>query len=340
MLFDEICGQDDAISFLRNAVTKERFGHAYLFAGPEGVGKCCTAIALAHALLCEDRKKLGCVSCKSCLSIGTGTHPNFMILTPQLGTKSLIVAQVREAQRFLGMKAAGSTRKVVIIDQAHALTLQAQSALLKLLEDPPENSILLLVATTAAGFSAPFLSRCQQVRFMGLSIEQVETIVEEATDLDRETANLVARYARGSIGKALQLHAPTLEEELQSIANLLGDLRSPSFTRLSQFAEWAIADRVSRAKNKQDETNLQYGRRLELVLTWYQESLRYCLVGSEGVILYSRWLSELTASFRELNVDRALSALMLVHDTVLLLDRNANPRLAVEHMLLQLAKTC
>ena len=340
MLFHEICGQDDAISLLRNAVTTERVGNAYLFAGPEGVGKYCSAIAFAHALLCEDREKLGCLSCNSCLSIEARAHPNFMILAPSPGTKSLVVAQAREAQRFLGMRATGSSSKVVIIDQAHALTLQAQSALLKVLEAPPENSILLLVATTAAGFSAPFLSRCQQVRFLGLSIEHIETIIKDSADLDAETVNLVARYARGSIGKALQLHAPTLEEELEYITNFLGNLGSSSFTRLSEFAEWIIADRVSRAKNKHGDTKLQHGRRLELVLTWYQERLRYCLVGGEGVTLYSRWLPALTIGFTELSVGRALSALMFVHDTVLLLDRNANPRLAVEDMLLQLAKTC
>ena len=150
MLLDHIKGQDPAIAILRNALTRDRLAHAYLFTGPAGVGKRCTAVGLAKALLCQDAPQVGCESCPACLSVMAGTHPDYSFSTTPPDKQSLGIDQVREIQQFLALRTIRGGKKVAILDNAHALTAQAQSALLKVLEEPLGDAVLLLLAVYLA----------------------------------------------------------------------------------------------------------------------------------------------------------------------------------------------
>ena len=341
MLLDQIKGQDPAIAIVRNALTRDRLAHAYLFTGPAGVGKRCTAVGLAKALLCQDVPQVGCESCPACLSVIAGTHPDYSFSTTPPDKQSLGIDQVRGVQQFLTLRAVRGGKKVAILDDAHVLTAQAQSALLKVLEEPPGDAVLLLLAVSAATLSIPLLSRCQQVRFAFLPVEEVEAILRSLRseyDKDPDTARLLSRYSRGSIGQALTLDPQLLVEERQQIVEHFSTLRGASFSTLSQLAEWLVADRSAKAKKQPGGTErLERGARLELVLAWYEEALRYLLLGRNAVVRYQDCLSALAQTTHGASVPQALHDLRLVYDTIQALGRNANPRLTVEDMLLQLA---
>ena len=338
MLLDQIKGQDPAIAIVRNAITRDRLAHAYLFTGPAGVGKRCTAVGLAKALLCQYAPQIGCGSCPACLSVIAGTHPDYSFSTTPPDKQSLGIDQVREVQRFLTLRAARGGKKVAILDDAHVLTAQAQSALLKVLEEPPGDAVLMLLAMSAATLSTPLLSRCQQVRFALLPVEEVEAILHDEHDKDPDTARLLSRYSRGSIGQALALDPQLLVEERQQIVEHFSTLRGASFSTLSQLAEWLVADRSAKTKKPREAAErLAKGARLELLLAWYEEALRYLLLGRNAVVRYQDCLSALGQTTHGVSVPQALHDLRLVYDTIQALGRNANPRLTVEDMLLQLA---
>ena len=339
MLLDQIHGHASALATLRKALANDRVAHAYLFTGPDGIGKRCTAVALAHALLCQEAPQRGCTFCPACVSLQAGSHPDYYFSAPLPGKQSMGIDQIRTMQRFLALRPVRGGKKVCVLNEAHILTDQAQSALLKVLEEPPGDAIIVLIAVSGATLSLPLLSRCQYVRFAPLPVQDVEHILRQQAGLEADTASLLARYSRGSIGRALSLDPPTLIEERQRVVEHLSTVHGASFSTLSQLAEWLVADRASRAKKKAETPQaLEKGARLELVLAWYEEALRYLLLGKGAVVRYQDCLSALGQATAHVSISRALRDLYVVYDTMQALDRNANPRLAVEDMLLELAE--
>jgi DNA polymerase-3 subunit delta' len=339
MLLGRIQGQKAVVETLLNAVAQDRLAHAYLFIGPAGVGKKKTARALAQAILCREKPREGCDACTACVAVLAGTHPDLMFLAPEAEKQSLVIDQVRELQRLLVLKPVLGGKKIAILEEAHLLTAQAQSALLKLVEEPPGDALLILLTVNSATLSRPLLSRCQQVRFSALPVEVVEALLVQEHGKDAAAAHTLALHSRGSVGRALALDPEVFMEECHYVEEELQKLTKTSFTELSRFAEWLGADRVRKsAPNPETGAARPTGDRLELVLSWYEEVLRCAVLGQEGIVRYRDRSSTVSHMATTLGVSGALRQLTLVYDTIQALGRNANRRLAVEDMLLQLAK--
>ena len=344
MLFTAIKGHADALAALHNALKTERLAHAYLFVGPSGIGKKRTALALAQAVLCTENPTEGCDTCAACVSVMSGSHPDLTRVNPEEGKSTIGIDQVRELQHFLGLKSARGNRKIALVEEAHLLTLQAQSALLKMVEEPPGAALLMLLSVNAATLSRPLLSRCQQIRFAALPLAVVEELLVQEHAREPVEAYALALYSRGSMGYALSLNTEVFTEERQHVIEELQQLPGASFSQVSRLAEWLVASRKkkSRAKQKVQKTieaaeTSASGDRLELVLSWYEEQLRYLLLGQEGVVRYQDCLPAMTQAAQDLSVEEALRQLTLAYDTMQALGRNANARLAVEDMLLQIS---
>ena len=339
MLFDSIHGQDQALATLRQALASNRLAHAYLFIGPTGVGKKTTALALMRALLCRERPQEGCGICSACASVTAGTHPDMAMVAPEVGKRSISIDQVRELQRILSLRPVLGGKKIAVVDDAHLLTPQAQSALLKLVEEPSGDALLMLLTVNAATLSRPLLSRCQQVRFSLLASEVVEAQLLRDYDKDAATAHALALHSRGSLGRAVTLDPELFTEERKYVEEELHKLPSASFSELSRFAEWLVADRVKKSKAQVEAGEERpTGNRLELVLSWYEEVLRCVVLGREGIVRHQENAAVMSQRAAALGVEGALRQLTLVYDTIQALGRNANRQLAVEDLLLQLAR--
>lgn len=338
MPFTDIQGQESAVATLQNALVRDRLGHAYLFIGPAGVGKKLTALTVAQALLCPDKPGESCGTCPACVSVRAGSHPDLLLVAAEAGKQSVVIDQIRELQRLLGLRPVHGRKKIAVLDDAHLLTAQAQSALLKIVEEPPGDALLILLTVNSAVLSRPLLSRCQCVQFTALPYAVVEDLLVREHGREPATARALALYSRGSIGHAVELDPELFTEERRYLIEELPQLRSASFATLSQLAEWLTADRVKKSPKK---TQTGAGRtasdRLEIVLSWYEEVLRYLLLGAEGVIRYHDCLPAVAQAARGLSVAEALRQVTLVYDTMQALGRNAHRQLAVEDMLLQLA---
>ena len=338
MSFATIQGQPAALSTLRNVLAADRLAHAYLFVGPSGVGKKRTALALAQAVLCTEQAGVGCERCAACRAVVNGAHPDLSLVRPQVGKTTLAIDQVRELQRFLGLQSARGNRKIGVVEEAQVLTPQAQSGLLKIVEEPPGAALLLLLSVSAASLSRPLLSRCQQVRFAALPLGTVEAVLVHEHDTPPAEAHALALYSRGSLGRAVSLNAQVFTEERQYLIEELAQLEHAPFGQVSALAEWLVASRSKKSRTKTDRAEQAAGGdRLELALSWYEELLRYVLLGQDAVLRYADCLPALTRAAQGLSPEEALRQLSLVYDTLGALDRNANARLAVEDMLLQLA---
>jgi DNA polymerase III subunit delta' len=338
MLFASIQGQESVVATLRQTLASNRLGHAYLFAGPAGVGKKRTALALAQILLCEDKPHAGCGLCSGCVSVAARTHPDLVMVAVAAGKRDVTIEQIRELQRLLGLRPVRGGKKVAILDDAHLLNPAAQSALLKILEEPPGDALLLLLTVNSATLSRPLLSRCQQVRFTALPLPVVEDLLVREHGKDPATAHALALYSRGSIGRAVALDPQVFTEERQYAVKEFQHLRGAPFTALTRLADWLVADRGKKAAaSDQANEGRATGERLEIMLSWYEEILRYVLLGQAGVVRYQDCLPALAEAAAGLGVPDALRQLTLVYDTIQALGRNANRQLAVEDLLIQLS---
>lgn len=336
MLFDTVYGQDPAIATLRNALGQDRIAHAYLFVGPAGVGKKKTAVLLAQAMLCREKPQEGCGNCAACVSVAAGTHPDLVVVAPETGKQSVVIDQVRELQRLLSLKPVFNGKKIAILDEAHLLTAPAQSALLKIVEEPHGDALLVLLAVNSATLSRPLLSRCQQVRFSALASPTIEHLLVREHGKDLVIARVLALHSRGSIGRALSLDPEVFTEERKYVEEELQKLGAMSFPDLSRFAEWLVADRVRKSAAIEEKEGRSTGDRLELVLSWYEEVVRCAALGPQSITRHHDCLLAVSDLASTLGVSGALRQLSIVYDTIQAIGRNANKQLAVEDMLLQL----
>lgn len=210
MTLDEIQGQDRVLGLLRRALSRDRLAHAFVFAGPAGVGKRTTAFALARAILCPEAPGRGCGACIDCRLIAAGSHPDVFLedlatAQAERATASVIsIEQVRRVCASLAMRPVRGTHKVGIVDQAERLTDEAQNALLKTLEEPRGSATLILVTSNLDVLLPTIRSRCQRLSFAPLADEMVtELLVKEGVAAD--VARRAAVLAGGSLDRAREL---------------------------------------------------------------------------------------------------------------------------------------
>src|SRR5512139_1361138 len=217
MPFDAVLGQQQAIHQLRTALRSGHLAHAYLFSGIEGIGKCMAAIAFAKALNCQTHADDFCDDCAACRKTEKQLHPDIFFIEPD---KNIIkIEQVRDIQKKIIFKPLEGRKKVVIIDQAEKLNLHAANCLLKTLEEPPDDTVLILVASTALPLLPTILSRCQSIRFAPLGVESLRSFLERRGG--SENAGFIAAFAQGSIKRALVLLETAFLSRRKEIIELL-----------------------------------------------------------------------------------------------------------------------
>lgn len=221
--FTDLIGQERAKNTLGRILRSGRMAHAYLFRGPDGVGKKRCAQLMAAVVNCSSPDENGaCGSCTSCRKCLSGNHPDLVMLSPDNGT--IKIDPVRELCRSLSYPPYESKRRVVIIEDIHTMTLAAANSLLKTLEEPPEQNLLILTAEASRALLQTVVSRCQVITFHGLSVDQtIHVLTGLQPELIREEAELLAGLSDGSPGTALILQKKELIERYRQLRNLLDD---------------------------------------------------------------------------------------------------------------------
>lgn len=319
--FADIHGQARAIAYLRRAWERQRLTHALLFTGPAGVGKLATARALALGLHCDVAPFDACGACDSCRTIVAGTHPDARVIAgPLEDRRDIAIEQVRELQRELGFRAMSAHPKIGIVNDAECLTLQAQNALLKTLEEPGGDTVLVLVAVNASALAATILSRCQRISFDPLPTVDVVAILE-AHGRTHADALALAAYAEGSPGRALALEADFFTGRRREILAGLERARRGGFKALADFAQ-------TLATEEKDLTPV-----LTVVASWYRDALRRRVLGADAELHNA----DLAAELPDASVEASLRNLEITYGTITALRQNANRNLTLVRMLLELA---
>jgi DNA polymerase III subunit delta' len=248
MSWKQVLGHDAAVASLMAAWKTGRLAHAYLFVGPQGVGKHTFARELAKALLCENRQQKleACDVCSSCKLVAAGTHPDlFMVARPE-DKIEFPIAVIRGDPTSpgkgpglleqLSMKPSRGGRKVAILDDADDLNEEAANCFLKTLEEPPPASVLILVGGDNAERQLPtILSRCQVIRFAPLPPGLVKRVLNEHGVTEPTRQDRLVQLAGGSPGQALALD----DEEVWAFRKeLLEMLRQERIDPATTAGQW------------------------------------------------------------------------------------------------------
>jgi DNA polymerase-3 subunit delta' len=265
MFFREILGQERVLGHLRAAWNADRLAHAYLFLGPEGVGRASVARALAAALNCArpGEEWDACGECPSCRRMAAGTHADFLVIAPTSESRhpQIKIEQVREFRRLTAYPPMEGGWRVALIKPAEDMRPEAAHALLKTLEEPPARHLLILAAGSDADLFPTIVSRCQKMGFTPLPTALVVGELQARRGLSREDALFLTALSGGSLGRALTLNP---EEMAQERRRVLGDLEN-----LAQGSATTVLDWAKRlAKNNQELAFF-----ILLAQMWYRDLL-------------------------------------------------------------------
>lgn len=336
MGWNELVGQPLASRMLARAVAARRTAHAYLFTGPRGVGKREAALLLARALNCLEPPAPGdsCGRCLQCRKIAAGVHPDVTVLNPSGRTIKLGVIVQRDdtpegltpLRTFVSRLPTEGRHQVAVLVEADRLGMEAANALLKTLEEPPPYTTFVLTTGNEAGILPTIRSRCQPVIFPPAPLPEVaEALTREG--LEPAQANLLAALSGGSIGRARELvRDEDLTRRREQARGLLADL-------MQGLDETECLARAEELEQQRDEVP----ELLDLFLLWLRDSL-VVLEGTDSDLVVARdQLPFLRTAVGQLGRNRLIAMVEAVSRARQQLDRNANLRLVLDVMLLDLA---
>ncbi|GAK56808.1 DNA polymerase III, delta prime subunit [Candidatus Vecturithrix granuli] len=326
MAFSHILGQEQAITVLQNALRHQRVPQAYIFAGPEGVGKKFTALMLAKALNCHELDDDACDRCNSCHKIDEGIHPDVRVIAPD--GQFIKIDQIRALQKDAGYKPFEGRKKVYILDQAEAMRAESANSLLKTLEEPTTDCIIILVTANVYALLPTVMSRCQLVRFVILGIEPLTTLLVRQKQIDPERARLIASLAEGCPGRALAMDAEETLDKRNQVEHLLHRLSSGLQDVRVIFEQ---AEQLSAEKSTLQEY-------LDILLAWYRDMHLLREHGNTRLIANVDAVPRLKETAFQLPASHLRRLFEIVYQAKMDILRNANAQLALEVMLISLTE--
>ncbi len=237
MIFENIIGNQKNKKILEDIIIKNKIANAYMFIGQESIGKFLFAKEFAKAILCLNENK-PCNKCKSCLEFDNSNNPDLTIIKPD--GNNVKIEQIRELNRKVVEKPIVSTKKVYIINDGQNITKEAQNALLKTLEEPPEYVTIILITTSESAFLPTIKSRCTKINFNKLTEEEMLKILKEKYNY-QNVGNIVYKTSNGSISKSIQIIEK--QSEFEDINKMFSNLEHANVIDLINSKEVVFKDK-------------------------------------------------------------------------------------------------
>lgn len=327
LTFLDVVGHENIINYFQNALRLQKFSHAYILNGEDGMGKSLLASIFAATLQCEAHDVNPCGVCKSCLQAVSGNHPDIKQITHEKA--SISVDDIRnQLNNDVLIKPYSSKYKVYIIDEAEKLTEQAQNALLKTIEEPPEYAVILLLTNNSNLFLETIVSRCVNLNLKAVPKESIKKYLMEQVKVPDYQAELSATFSNGNLGKAIQL---SNSEEFA--------LMKDEVVRLMKSVDEYELSQIMEAIKKIAENKSVIHSYLDLILIWYRDVLMFKATMDANLIFYKDEVQDIKKQGSNKSFEALDHIIKALEDTKKRLLANVNFEIAMELLLLAMKES-
>ncbi len=235
-MFEHIYGNEINKNILKKVVETERFSHAYLFAGPKGTQKRDAALEFAKAILCIEGNSKPCGLCSQCLKVQKGNHPDIHEIKTGAEGESIKISQIRQLQKSAATKPYEGDKKIFIVNSCETMGMPGQNAILKILEEPEEGIIILLIANSKSSILPTILSRCQILNFVPLRYTEFLNAVKAKGITDINEITFLYQITQGRMGEAVKaLEDPGKIDIYKSISSSMDSISKGEFDKIFQI---------------------------------------------------------------------------------------------------------
>ena len=316
--FNRILGHENIVHSLKNSIIGERVNHAYIFSGEKGIGKHTLAKAFAKTLNCRNGGTEPCGQCISCKTFDTGNNPDIITITHSKRDITVDVIREQIGENII-YRPHSNKYKIFIMPDADKMNVSAQNAFLKTLEEPPEFAIFMLLCENYNKLLATILSRCVTFKLRPVDHNLIEKYLIDNNSLDREKAQMYARYSQGSIGRAVELsNSQDFNEIRDYTLNLARELEKADLIKMYKWAEGL--------KEYKDEIDTV----LEILLLLYRDTLVYIKTGSRRYIIQQDKIDDIINMAQTSNTAQLEKRCDAINDTRMKLLNNGDFQLMTE----------
>ena len=273
--FKDVVGHRDIIGYIQDAVQQNKVSHAYILNGQRGSGKKMLAKLFAMTLQCESGKSEPCGECRSCIQANSENQPDIITVKHEKPT-SISVDDVRtQVNGDIMIKPYSSPYKVYIIPEADLMTVQAQHAILKTIEEPPEYAVIFLLTENADSLLATIRSRCVILKLRNIKDKLVKKYLMEQMQIPDYQADLCAAFAQGNIGRAIML----------AKSEHFNEIKEEAIQLLKYIDEMELSEIVSAIKEI-NKYKLEVTDYLDIITIWYRDVLLYKATKDVGGLVF------------------------------------------------------
>ncbi|MBE5904403.1 MAG: DNA polymerase III subunit delta' [Pseudobutyrivibrio sp.] len=340
MSFAEIIGQEDAKDLLKNAIKTGKHSHAYIFSGEKGSGKMMLAEAFAMMLQCENPADDACGECHACKQTASRNNPDVIYISRDYDSKTkkykknISVDQIREKLvNDVDIKPYSSKYKIYIIDEAEKMNPQAQNAMLKTIEEPPEYAVIILLTANHNAFLQTILSRCVLIQMKPVHTDSIKNLLQTKYDAVDYQSEMVASFAQGNIGKAIALTTDaSFNEAKDMVVSLCKKAGKMDALQVSNEVK-SIKEANDQEKKSNEAENEKFQgfveQMLDLITLWYRDVLLYKATLNDNILLFKEDLFDIHDQAQSCSYEGLNNIIDAISETRARLNANVNFELTI-----------
>lgn len=321
--FQDIIGQEQIKEHMRNALATGKVSHAYIINGEKSSGKEFIARVFAMALQCEKGGTEPCQECHSCRQALSDNHPDIIRVVHEKPNTISVDDIRRQVNSDVAIKPYSSPRKVYMINEAEKMTVQAQNALLKTLEEPPEYTVILLLTANVNALLPTILSRCVVLNMKPVADELVKKFLMHQMKVPDYKAEVCVAFARGNIGKAKALAS---SEDFENV-------KGEALSLLKYIREMELSEMIAAIKTI-TEYKLEINDYLDIIAIWYRDVLLFKATNDVNHLVFREEIQALRKTAQHSSYEGIENIIEALEKAKRRLDANVNFELTMEMLML------
>lgn len=321
--FSEVLGHEQTIAHMKHAIELNKVSHAYIINGEKGSGKKMLAGIFAQTLQCRKKGTEPCMECQSCRQAMSQNQPDIIRVTHEK-PNTISVEDIRgQLNGDIQIKPYSSPYKIYIVDEAEKLTVQAQNALLKTIEEPPAYAVIMLLTTNTGMLLPTILSRCVTLDLKPVSSKLIKEYLMEKLEIPEYRADICTAFSQGNVGKARKL----------ALSDSFGEMLEHALHLVKYISEMEVADLIEDLK-KINTYKMDISDYLDLLMVWYRDVLLFKATRDADSLIFSDELISIRQKAKESSYEGLECIINALGKAKIRLNANVNFDMAMELLLL------